>query len=65
MPATVQAPCLCRGRNTRCLFCQGEGTVPKRACIRCDGAGSEGGGNAKCPDCRGNGWSELDNMETI
>lgn len=56
-----QAPCLCRGRNPRCVFCDGDGTVRKIACLRCGGTGKDGG---KCPDCRGHGWREIDNMIT-
>lgn len=60
---TVRAPCLCRGRSSRCFHCGGEGTVTKKACIRCGGTGAEGPG-AKCPDCQGHGYRELDNMAT-
>ena len=57
---TVQAACVCRGRNQRCAYCDGQGTVTKKACLRCGGVGTEGP-NAKCPDCRGVGWRDLDN----
>lgn len=56
---TVDAPCLCRGRNTRCTLCDATGNVKKKACLRCGGTGKDGG---KCPDCRGHGWRDIDNM---
>ncbi len=59
---TIQADCLCRGRNSRCVMCDGVGTVTKLACLRCGGTGKDG---SKCPDCRGHGWRDLDNMNLI
>ena len=57
--ATVEVPCICRGRNSHCGLCGGTGTVTKKACRRCGGIGKEGP-NAKCPDCRGDGHRDID-----
>jgi hypothetical protein len=57
---TVKADCLCRGRNSRCVMCNGDGHLVKKSCLRCGGMGKDGG--AKCPDCKGRGWRDIDNM---
>jgi len=61
MARTIKVDCLCKGRNMRCLMCDGTGKATKKACQRCNGTGKEGP-NRKCPDCRGDGWRELDNI---
>lgn len=56
----VEVPCLCRGRNQRCQHCEGTGIRTMRSCKRCGGTGKDGN---RCPDCRGEGWRDLDNMD--
>lgn len=55
--ATVKAKCVCRGRNSGCVICNGLGSVVMPACRRCNGTGRTG---AVCVDCQGRGWRELD-----
>lgn len=49
--------CVCRGDNPSCVNCAGSGEVQRVGCRRCQGTGRTGG---ECPDCRGEGWRELD-----
>lgn len=55
----VVRPCICQGHNPGCAICQGEGVVQRPACKRCVGKGTTGG-SAKCMDCRGEGWRDVD-----
>lgn len=71
MSDTVKVPCVCsrltsvEGEMTRlgrpgCVKCAGDGFALKWACRACKGTGKVGG---KCPDCRGAGWRDMDNVE--
>lgn len=59
MADTVLKPCSCQGHNRGCVQCLGSGVVERAACRRCAGKGSTGG-DAKCYDCRGEGWRPVE-----
>lgn len=60
--STVEVKCVCavggQGR-TGCPKCFGDGVVLKTACRHCGGTGKVG---SKCPDCKGLGFRDIDNI---
>lgn len=55
MSLIKERKCSCRGNNSICQLCGGEGTYEVAGCRRCSASGKEPGTVKRCMDCRGTG----------